>query len=517
MKYRSISSHRGCPDPQVIELAAQLGFNDVCFQVEGDQAYMLRELRDRWNRGGLAARIKELGMTISLWVHEFEDLEPDWGEPSLENVALWEGLKKRYRRLLIDSLPEIDWLVLTVVESSVRVTDPGMLEKLILMLREVCHECGRKLMVRSFVWTLEEFEGVREAIARLPDDVTVMTKYVPQDWHRGDNHDPLIGQVGDKDQMVELDIAGEYFRGDYLGHCFASELHARFQYWVEQGVDGLSVRIDRGWRPWLHHDNILHEVQESNLWCLGMWMTGAATDTTKPLEAWATARFGATASEHITEIAKLCDPVVKEALTVCGEPFGDTRRIMPALRSMLPPKEDPATVYQPAKAANHVDPFSRWLALWRWDNSLISRYEKLRRGDPSCIRHKTEGYSEALAKSNEALSLLEQARATLETAPYEFLRFKLEENRHHLILMCEAALAWLACLQLPTAQQSEKPQISSVIEKHLEAMHNEWLSHNHESAVVIWPQGQTRQLKRCEYLDVPGFCQEMRRYACLPS
>ena len=81
------------PDLQIIDLAAKLGFNDVCFQVEGNQTLMLRELRDRWDRSRTPAQIKKHGMTISLWVHEFEDIEPEWGELVLDNDRLWAELK----------------------------------------------------------------------------------------------------------------------------------------------------------------------------------------------------------------------------------------------------------------------------------------------------------------------------------------------------------------------------------------------------------------------------------------
>ncbi|MFW6061388.1 MAG: hypothetical protein ACOC93_01130 [Planctomycetota bacterium] len=517
MHYRSISSHRGCPDPQVIDLAARLGFNDVCFQTEGDQPFMLAELRDRADRSGLFNRIKRHGMTVSVWVHEFEDLDPAWGELAIANEALWSGLRQRYETLLTEQVPEIDYLVLTVVESTVRCTEPAMLERLVLLLREVCHACGKRLMIRSFVWTLEEFHGVRETISRLPDDVLVMTKYVPQDWHRGEIHHPLIGQVGGKEQVIELDIAGEYFRGDYLAHCFADELHERFAYWGEQSVAGLSVRIDRGWQPWLHHHNVLHEVQEANLWCVGMWASGEADDVETPLIGWASERFGPQAAPEMAAIARLCDPVVKEAMTVCGEPFGDTRRNQPALRSMRPPREQPATIYQPARAENHVDPFCRWLALWRWAPELTPRYDRLRQGDPALARQKATHQARALELADEALARLEAIRGELGADAWQFLQFKLEENRHHLVLMGHAAQAWLACLRLPHLEDSERPAIHEQIAQHLHAMLAEWQAHRHESAVVVWPAGHTRQLKRCEYLDVPGFCREMRRYAQIPS
>jgi hypothetical protein len=117
---------------------------------------------------------------------------------------------------------------------------------------------------------------------------------------------------------------------------FAEELHARFAYWREKGIDGLSVRIDRETNPELHHDWILYEVQESNLWCLGRWMTDEASDIDEPLIEWATERFGAVAAPEIARIARLCDPVIAEALTVCGEPFGDTRQVAPEYAACFP-------------------------------------------------------------------------------------------------------------------------------------------------------------------------------------
>lgn len=522
MKYRSISSHRGMPDPQVIDLAAKLGFNDVCFQVEGKQHRMLKELRERWDRSGTAKQIKDLGMTLSVWVHEFEDLLPEWGEPVIDNEVLWAGLEDRYRTLLTEQFPELDWLVLTVVESSIRVTDPRMLTRLVDILRKVCAECDRKLMIRSFVWTLEEFAGVKETIENLPDDVTVMTKYVPQDWHRGTYEDgrpfrdPLMGKVGNKDQIIELDIAGEYFRGDQIAHCFVEELHKRWQDWTAGGVDGLSVRIDRGWKAYHHHDCILHEVQESNLWALGMWMTGEADDIDTPLRAWATERFGADVANEMAAIARLCDPVVQEMLTVCGEPFGDTRRLQPALRSMVPPKENKvATIYDKAEHEATRDPFTRFLAMWRWDETLRPRYELLAKGDPSMIDRKQADFEAATAKADEALNRLAAIEGKMDQGAYQFIRFRLEENRHHLQLMSQAAFAWLYCLQLPYTAESDRPTIATKINEHLDAMQAEANEHIHEAATVVWPEGKTRYLQRNVQIEVPQFCAQMRRYACI--
>jgi hypothetical protein len=71
MRYRSISCHEGWPDPRVIRLAAELGFNDVCFRTERGLLTKVREVAARACRNGTFELIRSFGMSVSLWVHEF--------------------------------------------------------------------------------------------------------------------------------------------------------------------------------------------------------------------------------------------------------------------------------------------------------------------------------------------------------------------------------------------------------------------------------------------------------------
>jgi hypothetical protein len=102
---------------------------------------------------------------------------------------------------------------------------------------------------------------------------------------------------------------------------------------------------------------------------------------------------------------------------------------------MLPFREEPATIDRWAKAENNQDPFSRWLALWRWDDRLVDRYKALRNGDPEMAKQKASDHAKAIDSANEALTRLDGIKEKLESDAYKFLRFKLEQNRFYLNFM----------------------------------------------------------------------------------
>jgi len=126
--------------------------------------------------------IKSLGLNVSLWVHEFADYNEQWGRPSPDNAVLWRELSKRYDHILTELMPEVNTLVLTVVETQVKATDPELLRPLATTIKAACDRHGRGFILRSFVHHPEELDEVSDAISSLPDDITIMTKSVPQDW-----------------------------------------------------------------------------------------------------------------------------------------------------------------------------------------------------------------------------------------------------------------------------------------------------------------------------------------------
>ena len=152
MHYRSLSFQRGFPDPLLIRRGAELGFNDVCFQTEGGLITMLEDLRDRADRSGYFKLLDELGMTCTVWAHEFADYDYEaWGECRPDNQRLWQGVEQRYDYILGKLLPEIDNLVLTVVETDITATRPDILVPLTSAILRACKRHNTRLILRSFV------------------------------------------------------------------------------------------------------------------------------------------------------------------------------------------------------------------------------------------------------------------------------------------------------------------------------------------------------------------------------
>jgi len=82
---RVVSFHGG-PRKDIIELAAELGFNEAQFQLERGNVERLKSFASREEKGeGYVKFCHDHGMKVSLWIHELEDLPKDIGPITLEN------------------------------------------------------------------------------------------------------------------------------------------------------------------------------------------------------------------------------------------------------------------------------------------------------------------------------------------------------------------------------------------------------------------------------------------------
>lgn len=525
MEYRSMSFHQGWPDLELVRLGAELGFNDICFQTEGGTVKPLFELRKRADEKGYFSLAKKLGMSISLWVHELEDYEEAWGPVSLDNKSLWAALRERYRLILTELLPEVDYLVLTVVETQIRMTDFILLQRLIETLHDQCSRYGKKLIFRTFVWHPDEEKNVAKALEKLPEDVIIMSKCVPQDWHMRSINDRLIGNVGERKQIVEVDIAGEYFRLDHVANCFTNLLEKQFAYWKEKKCQGISVRVDRGWKPWEYQCTVLHQAQEVNLWALGYLSTGKPGGVDEAWMDYAFKYFGHEAAAVMIEVLRSTGDVIAEALCVEHETFGDTRQKIPAGTVMqgTSKKQDPRypIPFHEASTARVIsdeddyiwsNPFHSNWSVFRWDAEYFPEYRKIRMGDISIINNKEASYAHARFLADKSLEMLAKVKEILPDGAYPFYKFKLEENKFHLMAMCEAALAWLKASNMLYCYVSDRAQ-ENLLWQVLDHLRNlSLLQEKYEEHMECWFQGKYHMLRRGEYIDINGFINEFKRY-----
>ena len=183
----------------MVRLAAELGFNDVTIQTERYTVPKLEALRKWADETGDFRFIKDRDMTISVWVHELCGLPGDVGSPKLDNEKLWSLLRDRYRGLC-ELLPEVDYFVLTVVESDLWVTENvDVLTKLVTIVNDECRKANKKLIFRTFLWYVKEVDVIMGSLTKIPDDVIVMSKCVPQDWHLRGVDSPFIGRSGKRE------------------------------------------------------------------------------------------------------------------------------------------------------------------------------------------------------------------------------------------------------------------------------------------------------------------------------
>ena len=400
LQYRIVSFHQGRADKNLIRRAAELGFNGVQFQLEGNTVNAFKSFAERNQKEGYIELCHELGMQVTVWAHEFSAIpgedKPDYPGPiELGNEKFWKHIDDRYEWVLGELLPDIDGLVLTVVETQVRVTSTDMMSKLVDIIRSKCHRYNKQLIVRTFVWHPDELEGVMGCVRQLPQDVVIMTKCVPQDWQLRGIHDKTIGNIGDRTQIVEYDVAGEYFLMDSAANCMPDLLKTHFDYGLKYGVDGICVRADR------FNMNILNEPQEVNLWTLGMLANGKTDSVDDAWTAWATARYGKDAAAGVIHALKPTLKVITECLNIGSFSFGDTRG--------FPPTPD-------------KDAFLKNWANFRWDKSYLLEYKLGLIGYPNYTSKIEKQKKDAQLLAQQCLDDLELAKDKLVPAEYEILK-----------------------------------------------------------------------------------------------
>jgi hypothetical protein len=451
LPYRIVSFHRGRADKSLIKLASQLGFNGVQFQIEGSNEGGIADFADRDAKEHLIDYCHSLGMKVTVWVHELADLPGPWmpeylGDVSVDNARMWATLDMRYEWILSKAIPNVDGLVLTVVETQVRATSTPMMLRLVDLVNRKCQEHNKSLIVRTFVWHPDELEGVMGAVRQLPKDMVIMSKVVPQDWQMRGTNAAEIGAVGGRPQIEEYDVAGEYFLRNNVANCFPDLLKKQFDYALSKNIQGICVRVDR------EDDTVLFQPQEVNLWALGMFAAGATDSVDEVWAKWAAARFGEKAAPAVTRALKPTGEVVAELLSIGPFTHGDTRA--------FPPMPD-----------DYV--FDKNWQNWRWDKSYVPTYDKAEAGDAQFVADVAKQKDAAAKLAEQCLADLEAAKPDLAEADYAILRTKLLTNKVQLQMRTPMVMAALHFRQIMNAKTV--PQANAALglyRKNLAAVHD---------------------------------------------
>lgn len=207
----------------------------------------------------LCGLYREKGLDVWCWTHEFSHdadvLADAEGRLPWDEGVLDAFLQEKYARFLNETLPGLSGLVLTFAETPYAVYQDKRVEstlppeertaRLIEWMRDICRTHGVQLAVRDFVYRLPEVEGMIQTLRRMPDDVIVMSKCVPHDWHPFYPANPVLGALGEKTQWIEHDLGYEYEGQHAYPYCDLDCLVERVREGRTRGGHALCLRLDR--------------------------------------------------------------------------------------------------------------------------------------------------------------------------------------------------------------------------------------------------------------------------------
>ena len=470
LPYRIISFHQGKVDMELIKLAREAGYNGVQIQTEHGTLQPLEKFAEYSRQTHMIEKSHQLGMQVSIWIHELNDIPAEFlikpgtgklkpGEVlcnygfagdekavlNINNPRFWSMLNKRYDYILTKLIPDVDILVLTVTETQIHATNPELFVPLVRFLDDKCRKYGKRLVIRTFVWHPQDLNNLMTTIQKIPKDVIIMSKCVPQDWHLRSINAQELGQVGNHVQIEEWDVEGEYFGLNKLVNCMPELLQRQFDYGVSKGIQGICVRVDRGTQ------SVLHQPSEVNMWALGMLASGRATTPDQIWKTWAINHYGPDAGLAIIPALIHTTEVVQEALYIDHFSFYDPR--------------------QHLGPASEEDPFQHPANPQFWSATYKLLHDSLVKGDPAMIVQVEKSKLAAIRTAGNAVGILESVRPLLKPDDYAQLRKGLLTNQVQIAWRAPMHLAYLRHrLLVNTSDSVKRAELTVSIFRDLEAI-----------------------------------------------
>ncbi len=270
------------------------------------------------------------GLAVDMWTHELSGVPAEFRDRRRVRLSpqLWRWLDAKYERLF-SLVPALDGLVLTFAETDHRiyldsdvVSDATPVARFVTMidiLSAVCARHHKQLIVRDFIYEPHETQWIGEALSAVArqlkgrDNIAVMTKCVPHDWHPFFPYNPLLGRVGGLPQMVEIDLGQEFTGKSQILHCEVDYVERALAHARACGVVGAVARVER------YQFHALDTPNDVNVYAFNRLLVDASAIPDDLWREWATARYGGKAAPHvIAALRRSCD-ITNYTLYVLGQ------------------------------------------------------------------------------------------------------------------------------------------------------------------------------------------------------
>lgn len=259
--------------------------------------------RDLKYLASLAAKEK---IPYYLWVHEFDDIPAEFKigrKVNFDDPGLFTYVRKRYEKLL-QVMPDCEGFVLTLHESDNKVFRnseviskldvPERIYRLTKLIYDVLKEHKKKLILRSFFYEPKEMEYFRTALAKLPDDIIVMSKTTFHEFDPFYPPDNMHGSLGKKKQIIEIDLGVEKALGSEGAYAQTEYIQKYARRARDLGLAGMVGRARLIW------DRPFEDSHEINLYAFSRFMKDPNLTVKEVMADWAKKRYNKFAAPYIT-------------------------------------------------------------------------------------------------------------------------------------------------------------------------------------------------------------------------
>ncbi|HEV8638071.1 MAG TPA: hypothetical protein VG370_27975, partial [Chloroflexota bacterium] len=286
---------------------------------------------------------------------------------------------------------------------------------------ETCQEYGKTIVLRTFqaaaIRDLDshpDLEIVRQAFARVPRHVQMMSKYCPQDFYGTTIVDePLIGAF-DNPHLVEFSLDREWSGRTFVPALTPNDFQKRLRHARSKGVIGTVARVDFPF-PEMEPEEIFTHPNEFNAYVFGKLSWDPDYDVERAWSDWGRLRYGDQAASDVTSALKRTEVATERIFFVRGLPVVNYHNMIAPLSMAID------NLW--AKAPSKWDRGKRWLT------------DKLFHPDEAFIQEVIAETLEARDQAELALGELSSVRPHLDASDYVRLRDQLG-------VMREASVLW---------------------------------------------------------------------------
>lgn len=267
---------------------------------------------------------------VLVWDHALYDREyypdqfkKDNGLINLDDPGFWKWMKSDYRSML-DSLTNLDGVILTFIETGARIEDqyserwPSPEEKLANLVDSVASviidERGLDLYIRTFMYHKKELDALLGSINKIQHPgVKVMTKEVPHDFFLTHPVSDFISRFA-KDVIIEFDLGHEYHGQGVIASILPEVTVRRWKYYSRQNnVMGYVARTDR-----YGTTQNIGRPTEVNLYALKRISEDTSLTAETIVEEFITKKYGKKAVDVLLPVFLQTDEIIRSVIYTMG-------------------------------------------------------------------------------------------------------------------------------------------------------------------------------------------------------